>query len=153
MARAYLFWVWRPRHERLAFLGATLAFFAVAMPAAQWNPFDGVQETFRAVGGRWAPALALSALATFLVSFGGVGPSFAYRFALLGFEWFSPILPDLGWTALLLVGVTVPLAAAWLVRSIYGDTKEGAARAPAQVEERRPPPAHGPGGGPGSVGG
>jgi signal peptidase I len=139
VARAYLFWVWRPRHERLAFLGATLAFFAVAMPAAQWTPFAGVQQAFRAVGGRWAPALALSALATFLVGFGGVGPSFAYRFALLAFEWFSPILPDLGWTALFLVGVTVPLAAAWLVRSIYQDTREGAKRAPAPVNKDEAP--------------
>ena len=71
--------------------------FAVARPAAQWTPFDDLREVFRVVGGRWAPALALSALTTFLVSFGGPGPSFVYRFALLGFEWFSPILPDLDW--------------------------------------------------------
>jgi signal peptidase len=67
-----------------------------------------------------------------------VGPSFAYRFALLGFEWFSPLLPDLGWSVLFLVGVTVPLAAAWLVRSIYQDTREGAQRMPAPVEEDKP---------------
>ena len=138
MARAYLFRVWRRRSERLAFVGATLVFFAVAMPAAQWTPFGDVQEVFRVVGGRWAPALALSALATFLVSFGGPGPSFAYRFALLGFEWFSPILPDLDWLVLFLVGVLTPIASAWLVRSIYGDTAEGRQRLPARRRRRRP---------------
>ena len=140
MARAYLFAVWRRVSQRLAFVGATLVFFAVAIPAAQWTPFGDVQEVFRVVGGRWAPALALSALATFLVGFGGPGPSFAYRFALLGFEWFSPILPDLDWLVLFLVGVLTPIAAAWLVRSIYGDTAEGKQRLPAlpAVEQAAP---------------
>lgn len=140
MARAYLFRVWRERNRRLAFLGATLLFFAVALPAAQWTPFGDGQEVFRVVGGRWAPALALSALATFLVSFGGPGPSAAYRFALLGFEWFSPILPDLGWLALFLVGVLTPMAAAWLVRSIYGDTAEGRSRIPALPDAEKAEP-------------
>ena len=140
MARAYLFAVWRRASERLAFVGATLVFFAVALPAAGWTPFGDVQEVFRVVGGRWAPALALSALATFLVGFGGPGPSFAYRFALLGFEWFSPILPDLDWMVLLLVGGLTPLAAAWLIRSIYGDTAEGKQRLPAKSEAAKPKP-------------
>jgi signal peptidase I len=149
MARAYLFRIWRRWSERLAFLGATLVFFAISVPGAQWNPFGDVQHAFRVVGGRWVPGLALSALATFLVSFGGPGPSFAYRFALLGFEWFSPILPDLGWPVLLLLGVLTPMVSVWLVRSIYGDTAEGQRRLPGvqaperlsapRVPERRPP--------------
>ncbi|MFH1329090.1 MAG: signal peptidase I, partial [Actinomycetota bacterium] len=41
---------------------------------------------------------------------------------------------------LLLVGVLTPLAAAWLVRSIYGDTAEGKERLPAPPEVANPGP-------------
>jgi len=107
-----------------------MLFFAVAMPAAQWTPFDTMQRSFEVVGGRWLPALALSILCTWLVSYGGIGPSFAYRLALLAFEWFSPILPNLDWPVLLVIGVAAPLIASWLVDGIYRDTTEGKQRKP-----------------------
>jgi signal peptidase len=136
MARAYLFQVWRERGERIVFAGATVLLFAIAIPAGQWTPFGNTHEVFDVVGGIWAPGLALSALATFLVSFGGPGPSFAYRFAVVGFYWLSPILPNLDWPVLFLVGVVTPMASAWLVRSIYGDTREGLERMPAPTETK-----------------
>lgn len=70
----------------------------------------------------------MSILATALVAIGGIGPSWAYRLALLGFEWFSPILPDLGWPALAVLGAVVPLAAWQLIVNIYADTAEGEER-------------------------
>jgi signal peptidase len=135
VARAYLFWVWRRFNEQAAFVVVTLLLWAVFMPVAQWTPFEETDRMLRVVGGRWIPALALSALGTFLVGYGGLGTSFAYRFALLGFEWFSPILPDLDWPVLLVVGVSVPFASVALMRSIYGDTAEGAARHPVERDE------------------
>ncbi len=128
-ARAYLFHVWKQYGEKLAFALVSAIFFIVVMPAAQWAVWDDLDQISTFVAGRWAPALALSVLATFLVQYGSIGPSFAYRFALLGFTWFSPILPDLNWPVLLLIGVLVPLAAASLIQSIYEDTTEGAKRA------------------------
>ena len=83
VARAYLFHVWRRRSRRLAFLATAVIFFALATPAAQWTAFDTVQRGFEMVGGRWLPTIALSILCTWLVSYGGIGPSFAYRLALL----------------------------------------------------------------------
>jgi signal peptidase len=140
-ARAYLFHVWRQRSGRLAFAAVAILFFAVAMPAGQWTPFGTLQRSFDLVGGRWLPAIALSALCTWLVSYGGIGPSFGYRFALVAFEWFSPILPNLDWPVLLVIGVAVPFAATWLVRGIYADTAEGKQRKPAvekqEVESKR----------------
>jgi len=133
-ARAYLFQVWRRYGEQLAFGLVAAIFFAVVIPAAQWTPEGDFDNIATVVGGRWAPALALSILATFLVRYGGIGPSLAYRFALLGFEWLSPNLPDLEWPVLLVIGVLMPFASAPLVRNIYEKTTEGARRVEAGTE-------------------
>jgi signal peptidase len=134
-ARAYLFWAWRRISEHFAFFATTLLFFAVVIPAAQWTAIDGADPFLRIVLGRWLPALALSALATWLVEYGGLGPSFSYRFALLAFVWFSPILPDLDWPALMLIGTLTPLVSVGLVKSIYSSTAEGESRGVGQDEE------------------
>ena len=136
VARAYLFQVWRQRSKRLAFAAVVILFFALAMPAGQWTPFGTLQRSFEVVGGRWLPALALSILCTWLVSYGGIGPSFGYRFALLGFEWFSPILPNLDWPVLMAIGVVVPVVASWLVKGIHQDTAEGKRWKPAAEKEK-----------------
>ncbi len=134
-ARAYLFWAWRRINEPAAFFITTLLFFAVVIPAVQWTIIDGADPFLRIVVGHWLPALTLSALATWLVEFGGLGPSFGYRFALLAFVWFSPILPDLDWPALMLIGTLTPLVAIGLVHSIYTSTAEGEAREADRDEE------------------
>jgi signal peptidase len=125
--------VWRRRSRSVAFGLVAAIFFALATAAGQWNPFSSVQRSLEVVGGRWLPALALSVLCTWLVDYGGIGPSFAYRFALLAFEWFSPILPNLDWPVLMAIGVIVPVVASWLVEGIYRDTAEGKQQKPAPV--------------------
>lgn len=124
-ARAFLYWAWRPVSEGFAFIATTLIFFAVAVPATQWEVIDGADSFLRIVMGYWLPALALSALATWLVEFGGLGPSFGYRIVMVAFIWFSPRLPALEWPTLMLVGTITPLLSAWLVRGIYNATVEG----------------------------
>jgi len=143
MARAYLFQVWKGWNRRLAFAGVAAMFFAVSVAASQWTSFPSVDQGLKVVGGRWVPAIALSILCTWLVSYGGVGPSFAYRWALVAFEWFSPILPRLEWPAELAVGIGVPVVAEWMIRSIYEETAEGRARYPRKqaAEPRKPPRA------------
>ncbi len=127
-ARGFVYHAWHRFNESLAFAGTAVVLFIVSVPAVQWTTIYDADRFFEVVGGRWAPALALSILATWLVRLGGIGPSFGYRAALLSFEWFSPVLPDLGWLVLLLVGVVAPIAAAELARSLYLDTPGGEAR-------------------------
>jgi signal peptidase len=127
-ARGFLYETWRRHDELIAFAATTVLFFAISVPASQWTLIGEADRFARIVGGRWLPALALSALATWLVHVGGLGPSLGYRFVLLSFEWFSPVLPDLGWLALLVVGVATPAIAATLARNIYADTVEAERR-------------------------
>ena len=140
-ARAYLFQVWRRWNRAVAFAVVALIFFALAIPAAQWTAFYGVRRSVEMVAGSWLPALGLSLICTWLVHYGGIGPSFGYRFALLAFQWFSPLLPDLQWPVWMAIGLGVPLIGSWLVEGIYEETAEGRMRKWAEekqaVEEGR----------------
>jgi signal peptidase len=80
---------------------------------------------FIGVGGRWIPALGISILATALVSLGGIGPSWAYRLVIVGFEWFSPILPDLDWFVTAVLGAVIPYVSWKLITDMYAGTREG----------------------------
>jgi signal peptidase I len=80
------------------------------------------------LGGFLIPTVVLSMLATWLVDHGGPAPAVAYRGALLAFEWFSQVQPDLEWPILFLVGTIGPILGARFIRSIYLGTDEGAAR-------------------------
>ena len=143
-ARAYLYSVWRRINETAAFFATTLIFFAVVIPAAQWTVIDDTDSFLRVGIGNWLPALILSVLATWLVDFGGLGLSFAYRFPLVAFVWFSPRLPDLDWPVLALIGLLAPLAAMALIQNIY----EPVAQPESQPTDRdRDPPGADPWGG------
>lgn len=127
-ARAFLYWAWRDRNAHLAFAITTLVFFVVAVPPVQWGLVDNLDALLDIVLGGWIPILAVSTLATWLVDYGGLGPSIGYRFPLLALVWLSPVVPDLEWAVLLLIGLLVPPLSIGLIRSIYRSTDEGRPR-------------------------
>jgi signal peptidase len=124
-ARAYLFHVWKGVDQRLAFGAVAVVFAALALTTGQLATFGSADEMFTGVGGRWIPALGISILATALVSLGGIGPSWAYRLVVVGFEWFSPILPDLDWFVTAVLGAAIPYVSWKLIVDVYRDTREG----------------------------
>lgn len=60
------------------------------------------------LGSTCIPSLTKNILASYLAFLGGALASIAYLGTLQAFEWFSPILPDLGWTTKALIGTIVP---------------------------------------------
>jgi len=54
------------------------------------------------------PALAESLFATYLTFLSGPTSAITYRGILQGFEWLSPILPNLSWSLKALIGVMIP---------------------------------------------
>lgn len=46
--------------------------------------------------------------ASYLAYLGGALPAIGYMGLLKGFEWFSPILPDLDWALAALIGTIAP---------------------------------------------
>jgi signal peptidase len=74
-------------------------------------------------------------VATSFAAGGGLLVSAAYRWPLLGLDWFSPILPDVDWAVRALLGTVAPLIALAVARTIYEGTTEFAARYPELLEE------------------
>ncbi len=124
-SRAFLFTVWRRDDRTTAFVVISLMFAIAALTAAELTPFDSVDELLEVAGQRWLPVLAISLLATALVDIGGLGPSFAYRLAVLGFMWVWPSLPDLDWIVAASIGIAMPWFAWRLINAVYLRTKEG----------------------------
>lgn len=122
--RAYLVGSFK-RDGRAWGIGVVVIVFGlVAVSPAR---FVSADTTFTAMqlGGQYlAPNLAESLLATYLVFLGGPIGSLAYRGALVGFEWFSPILPDLPWMATFMLGTIPALVGLMTVQSIFADDDE-----------------------------
>ena len=59
-------------------------------------------------GERFLPSLATSLLATLFSVLGGPWTAVAYRASLLGFEWLSPVLPNLPWLPAAVAGSIAP---------------------------------------------
>lgn len=117
-ARAYLLAVWRENSERAAFVAVSLVIFAAATPVGRWFALDDVDRVFRIGGGLLVPALVVSGVATWIAGRSGPGPAIAYQSLLLALEGLSPIIPDLSWLPLLLLGTGVPLVALGLFRGL-----------------------------------
>jgi len=60
------------------------------------------------IGETIIPLLAMSLFASYLAYLGGALPAIGYMGLLKGFEWFSPILPDLDWALAALIGTIAP---------------------------------------------
>ena len=78
------------------------------------------------------PNMSESLLATFFALLGGPVAAIAYRGVLLGFEWFSPILPSLSWVLVGFLGTVAPLVGFMIVEGRYrptGPAAEGATTA------------------------
>jgi signal peptidase len=76
---------------------------------------DGVVFAANTVG----PVLALNLMATYLASLGGTRASLTYLGILEGFQWFSPILPDLQWITEGFVGIVTPFFAYLIIQYMY----------------------------------
>jgi signal peptidase I len=124
-SRAFLFTVWRRDDRTTAFVVISLTFAIAALTATELTPFDSVDEFLEVAGQRWLPVLSISVLATALVDIGGLGPSFAYRLAVLGFMWVWPSLPDLHWVPAAVIGIATPWFTWRVINAVYMRTEEG----------------------------
>jgi signal peptidase len=106
MTRAYL--MARGRSVGV-FLLITVLFALIVIPLGFYERMKDLRSTIEALGTEVLPQVAESLFATYLVWLGGPFAGMAYRGALLGFEWFSPILPRLPWLVQAFVGTTIPV--------------------------------------------
>ncbi len=114
-ARAALLALGGRRLEPLNVAVVALAFGLAAVPPGRFTHATGGEAAFQLAGGAVLPALSESLLSTLLALNGGPIASFAYRAALEGFRWLSPILPDLEWGVAAFVGTLTPAVALFIV--------------------------------------
>jgi signal peptidase len=118
MARAYL--LGRLQSMPLA------SFFAIALLFGLLNlsldqllaVTNGGRPALTLGGERFLPSIATSLLATLLSALGGPWIAVSYRAVLLGFEWLSPVLPNLPWLPAAVAGAIAPGIAFSLVQSM-----------------------------------
>ena len=60
------------------------------------------------IGESIIPLLAMGLFASYLAYLGGALPAIGYMGALQAFQWFSPVLPNLDWALIALVGTLAP---------------------------------------------
>jgi signal peptidase len=109
LSRAYIIKTCCQRRPTLA-LGLVALFYAIiTVSLSRFLSLDlsplGLAEFSASV---FLPALAESLLATYLTFLSGPTSAITYRGILQGFEWLSPILPNLSWSLNALIGVMIP---------------------------------------------
>lgn len=96
-------------------IGFLVVMYAVLLiPPARYASLGDTEVTMRFLGRFIMPSLSDSILTTYLAFLGGPVAALAYRGVQSGFEWYSPVLPDLPWTAYLFIG-TIPAMLGYLI--------------------------------------
>jgi len=117
IARWYLLNALRQRGELLSVGVTWLLFWLTSLPPAGYSRLLSADSAFLYIGKFLLPAAAIHLFATYLCLRGGPLASIAYLGILVGFEWFSPVLPDLMWPVAAMLGVLLPLIGLTLLES------------------------------------
>jgi signal peptidase I len=144
-ARAYLTVAWTPPrvdstlHRLMArggFAAVTILLFAAVVPPGQLTHLGVANRLLDVGAGVLVPALVLSGVATWMAGVAGPAAPIGYRGVLIAFAWFSPIVPNLTWLWLLLLGAIVPIAAMVLFSALSADVLDQPVRTPSRREAR-----------------
>ena len=129
LARAYLIAVVGRARPLAGLLLVSLLFTLISIPPGQLSGLTTPLSVFQMSGESFLPLMAQNLLATLLALLGGPLASIAYRGALEAYEWTSPILPDLPWAMISLLGTLGPVVGMLIV--------QGHVSAPSAPSERR----------------
>jgi len=129
LARAYLIGVVGRSRPLAGLLLVSILFTLVSIPLSRLQGVIGPLSAFQTAGDTLLPRLSENFLATMLALVGGPLASIAYRGALEAYEWTSPILPDLPWAVISLLGTLGPVLGILIV--------QGHVSAPSAPSERR----------------
>ena len=117
LSRALLIGVVGRSRPLAGLLLVSLLFTIISISLGQYRGLTSPLSAFEMGGETFLPLLAQNLLATLLALLGGPLASIAYRGVLEGFEWISPILPNLGWAISALVGTLAPVIGMLVVQA------------------------------------
>ena len=138
MSRACVVRVMARRSPTAALITATTIFAMLSLPLAKLTSAGGPQSLLTLLGGDALPALSQGLLASFFALVAGPLAAIAYRGFLLGFEWLSPILPNLAWPVAAFVGTIGPIIGLHIIRQpLAGETPNAADREDTEMPKAR----------------
>lgn len=74
-------------------------------------------EIITFIGETIIPMITISLFATYISYIGGSKPAISYMLIITGFEWFSPILPDLNWPTMAFIKTIIPALGYIIIQS------------------------------------
>jgi signal peptidase len=127
-SRAWLINRLGKKHTILALVFVAVLYTLLSIPLARITGITLGLGFITYMNSTVLPALAENLLASFLALMGGPVAAIAYRGILQAFWWFCPILPNLSWAFMGLIGTVVPIVGLVLANSLRSRRRPGQAR-------------------------
>jgi signal peptidase len=120
LARNYLVNRTRKKESNVVLLLVAVFMAIISIPFKQFLGVEKVIDGVVFVADTIGPVLAINLMATYLISLAGTRASLTYLGIIEGFQWLSPILPNLQWITAGFVGIVTPFFAYLILQYMYG---------------------------------
>ena len=117
--RNYLVHSFTKEENYLVFIFAALIMTITKFPISKYLGLNSLKSTVMFIAEFFAPEFAHNIFASYLVFLVGPLGSIIYFGVIQGFNWLSPILPDLKWITTALVGILCPVFFLMSLQNIY----------------------------------
>ena len=116
------------RNITLILASVTILFMLVNVAPMAFTvlDFSDPAASVKFIGETIIPLLAMSLFASYLAYLGGALTAIGYMGILQAFEWFSPVLPDLDWAIMALIGTLGPAIGFLIIQNSIQLTQPGA---------------------------
>lgn len=123
--RSYLVNSFTQKENYLVFIIIALLMTITNLSINKYIEVKSLQDIVKFMAQYFVPEISNSIFATYLVYLGGPWASIVYLGIIQGFQWFSPILPNLKWIITALIGCLIPVFFLMYFKSLYSNlTKE-----------------------------
>lgn len=119
IARSYIISNTKERYKGVVVFFTALIMAFIKMNFSRYTSITGLRTTVEIMGNYGLPNFSTSLMASYLSYLGGFIPAIIYMGIIEGFEFLSPILPDLKWIVKALVGTLVPLFSFMTIQELY----------------------------------
>lgn len=132
LSRSYLIKKNATRNHSLTLVlfAVTMLFVIIQIDPSQFSilSFSDPQLAVKFIGETIIPLIAIGLFASYLAYIGGAAPAIIYMLLITGFEWFSPILPDIDWALSALINTIAPAIGFLILQNSIEETTKGPKR-------------------------
>ena len=119
LTRNYLISNTKEKYKGLVVFFTALLMAFIKMNFSRYTGISGLKSTAEFMGNYGLTNFSTSLMASYLAYLGGFIPAMIYMGIIEGFEFLSPILPDIKWIVKALVGTLIPLFSFMSIQELY----------------------------------